>query len=278
MRILRWGLYGILAILTLANGYWFLTILIACLPIFETGRHRYRTTKQSINEPLFGSPDSQQSSRDVYSIYKQTQFFELFGCLCKVDGVVSRDEIDAVESIFNHLGFTETEVDSAKSAFRVGKSESFEFSDALLELNQLSIGLQVAAQLLHLLNVVVANTGGGLVQKEREMLFAIGRAYGLIDSVIADILMLGNPSGDRGSQSNDDRLADKSSMDLAYERLEIDASTSLKQAERNYRRLRSRYHPDKLPANASEAQKSSAERQFNDVQRAWDIVRVHHGS
>ena len=125
------------------------------------------------------------------------------------------------------------------------------------------------------MNVVVANAdGSGLVVEERNLLFRIGDAFGLTQAQISEILMLGDAgSGEQEASTEPTGNA----LQRAYNTLGFAESATPKEMSRQYRKLRSRYHPDKLGKSVSDAERVTAARRFDDIQRAWDIVRVHHG-
>ena len=263
MRIFTW-LFLILAA-TLIFGW--SGFLVGCLIAFGVSLFRNRRVEIDHSQPFFSSTKP-ASIEDVH-------FFELFGYLCKIDGVVSRDEIHGVEVVFDHLQFTSEDRADAIAAFNRGKQRDFDFRGVLEHISQLHLPPDVAAQLIHLMNVVVANAdGSGLVAEERNLLFRIGDAFGLTTDQIAEILMLRHRD-DRERAVGHDQASN--SLELAYETLGFEEDMNETEMSRRYRKLRSRYHPDKLAKTASSAQRNAAERRFTEIQRAWDIVRVHHG-
>ncbi|MCY4094680.1 MAG: TerB family tellurite resistance protein [Gammaproteobacteria bacterium] len=218
------------------------------------------------SQPFFSNTNT-ASIQDVH-------FFELFGYLCKIDGVVTRDEIQGVEVIFDHLRFSPAERAAAIEGFNRGKQPDFDFESVLYEVRRLNLRTEIAVQLIHLMNVVVANAdGSGLVVEERNLLFRIGDAFGLTQAQIAEILMLGNAGA---SAQNSTAEPTVNALERAYSTLELSESATPKEMSRQYRRLRSRYHPDKLARSVSDSERAAAARRFDDIQRAWDIVRVHH--
>lgn len=214
-------------------------------------------------------------SRTNTASIQDVHFFEMFGYLCKIDGVVSRDEIQGVEVIFDHLRFSPQERAAAIDGFNRGKHPDFDFEGVLYEVTRLNLRTETAAQLIHLMNVVVANAdGSGLVIEERDLLFRIGGAFGLTQAQIAEILMLGD-GGASAQYSNAEPAV--SALQRAYKTLGFAETATENEMSRQYRKLRSRYHPDKLPSSVSDTERATAARRFDDIQRAWDIVRVHHG-
>lgn len=242
-------------------------LVIGVIFAFGIGLFGGRRIHVDKSEPFFTNVN-QASIEDVH-------FFELFGFLCKVDGIVSRDEIQGVEVVFNHLGFTDAQRQAAIEGFNRGKQPDYDFEGTLEVIQRLRLSREMGVQLIHLMNVVVANAdGGGLVAEERDLLFRIGAAFGLPPQTIAEVLMFRQ---ERTTYDQAHEPADsKSTLERAYETLELQETMTPKEMSRVYRKLRSRYHPDKLARTVSSAQRTRAERRFTEIQRAWDIVRVHH--
>ena len=260
----------VFVVLALVATYFFgwLGLTVGLLTAFGFSMFSGKRIDVDHSQPFFTNT-SAASIEDVH-------FFELFGSLCKIDGVVSRDEIRGVEVVFNHLGFTPEARDAAITSFNRGKQPDFDFERTLAGVRELNLPTRTAVQLIHLMNVVVANAdGSGLVAQERELLFRIGEAFGLSHRLIAEILMLQQPGeGAHGARQAAEPAA--SALDRAYDTLGLDQDLTPNEMSRSYRKLRSRYHPDKLPRTVSNTDRDAAEKRFTDIQRAWDIVRVHH--
>ena len=275
VRFLRFLIYVAVVIVftAIGEGIGFVIGVLTCV-----GLHFVFVKKptHAYDDPFSYTGEGADESQGNYLTLANIQFFEIFGHLCKIDGVVSRDEIEGVEVVFRHLSFNEMEREEAIDAFRRGKEPDFDFEGALEQLQQTHFETIVASQLLHLLNVVVANIeSGGLVREERAMLNRIGSAMGLQPEAINDILTLGQRQWGQGTHTQPG-AEPKSTIALAYESLELDEDASVRQIERAYRKLRSRHHPDKLLRSASDEEREATEKRFKDVQKAWDVLRVHH--
>ncbi|MYD44003.1 MAG: DnaJ domain-containing protein [Gammaproteobacteria bacterium] len=245
-------------------------LIIGALIAFGVSMIYGNTVQVDHSQPFF-SATSAASIDDV-------RFFELFGFLCKVDGIVSRDEIRGVEIVFRHLAFTDDQRAAAIAGFNRGKRPDFDFEEALSSVRQLKIPPQVAVELVHLMNVVVANAdGSGLVAEERALLYRIGEAFGLNHVATTSVLSFNQTNTDNQQQQEAFAQDTRSTLERAYETLGITNKTTTKEMSRTYRKLRAKSHPDKLPRNVSDAERTATEQRFTDIQRAWDVVRVHHG-
>ena len=262
-------LIAALIIMTSTFVFGWIGLLVGPLVAFGVFQFSNRRVYIDHSQPFF-------SSTNTASI-EHVHFFELFGYLCKIDGVVSRDEIQGVEVIFDHLRFSPEDREAAIAGFNRGKQPDFDFEGVLYEVRRLNLRTEIAVQLIHLMNVVVANAdGSGLVVEERNLLFRIGDAFGLTQAQIAEILMLGN-AGERTQESRAESEPTVNALERAYSTLGFSENATPKEMSRQYRKLRSRYHPDKLARSVSDTERATAARRFDDIQRAWDIVRVHHG-
>ena len=260
-------LVAALIILTATFVFGWVGFLIGPLIAFGVFLFSNRRIYIDHSQPFFSNTNT-ASIQDVH-------FFELFGYLCKIDGVITRDEIRGVEVIFDHLRFSPEERAAAIEGFNRAKQSDFDFEGVLNEVRSLHLRSDIAVQLIHLMNVVVANAdSSGLVVEERNLLFQIGDAFGLTQAQIAEILMLGNASANEQYSTTEPTV---NALQRAYSTLGLSDSATPKEMARQYRKLRSRYHPDKLAKSASDTEQANAARRFDDIQRAWDIVRVHHG-
>ena len=260
-------LVAVLIIMTATFVFGWVGFLIGPLIAFGVFLFSNKRIYVDHSQPFFSNTNT-ASIQDVH-------FFELFGYLCKIDGVVTRDEIQGVEVIFDHLRFSPQERIAAIEGFNRGKHPDFDFEGVLHEVRRLDLRTEISVQLIHLMNVVVANAdGSGLVVEERNLLFRIGEAFGLTQAQIAEILMVGNA----GTGAQNSRVEPTvNALERAYNTLGFSESATPKEMSRQYRKLRSRYHPDKLAKSVSDGERADAARRFDDIQRAWDIVRVHHG-
>lgn len=259
-----------LAIFISVSLFGWVGLLIGLATGFGFSLFRDKSVRIDHSKPFF----AQTSHATLWDVH----FFELFGYVCKIDGVVSRDEIQGVEVVFQHLGFSQSERQRAIERFNIGKQGFFELEDTLQEVSNLNLPKTEALNLIHLMNVVLSNSdGSGLIRQERELLFMIGRAFGLRDEIVAQVLLLshGQDTEQQSYQHSNDVSA--SSLELAYETLGVSSDASEKEIERSYRRLRGKFHPDRLPKSASSAEHDAAEQRFTEIQRAWDIVRVQRG-
>lgn len=155
-----------------------------------------------------------------------------FGCLAKMakaDGVVTKEEIDAVEQIIARLGYTPQMREAAIAIFRKAKDDHHSAADYV---NQLAAAIkydhQIGMTFMAALQAV-ALADGVIHPKEQEILRQMEQAFRL---------QPGTADGLRGDRSNN--LGD------AYKTLECTPEMSDAEIKSVYREKCLQYHPDKL--------------------------------
>jgi DnaJ like chaperone protein len=155
-----------------------------------------------------------------------------FGCLAKMakaDGVVTKEEVDAVEHIIARLGYTPSMREAAIGIFRKARDDDHSAADYV---NQLAEAIQYNHQIgmtfvatLHAL----AQADGVIHPNEREILQQMEHAFRLPPGTVDALL---------GGRSND--LGD------AYKALECTPEMSDSDIKKVYREKCLQFHPDKL--------------------------------
>lgn len=208
--------------------------------------------------------------------------FELMGCVCKADGLVTAQEIQAAENIMQRLRIIGEQRKAAIKAFNRGKADGFDPDAASLQLRELCGGriLWLRLCLEILLSGAVAD--GHLHDSERELLVRIAHGLGIPAAEFEQMLALitggfgSYQSADGSSRPSRPYSADR--LGDAYKVLGITRSASDAEVKKAYRRLMSKYHPDKLAAKEMpEAMREQAEEQVRLIRSAWDTVAEARG-
>ena len=105
--------------------------------------------------------------------------FSVMGALCKADNVVTRDEINAVEKIFNMLKLQGESRGQAKAAFDRGKQADFVLDAAVDQFAQISRGRGPLLQLFLQLQCMAVVADGRIDPAEHAMLVRIAQRLGL---------------------------------------------------------------------------------------------------
>ena len=200
--------------------------------------------------------------------------FTVMGALSKADGVVTRDEINAVERIFRMLNLHGENRDNAKAAFNRGKQPDFDLDAAVDEFARISRGRRPLVQLFLQLQVMAVTADGRIDPAEHAMLVRIAKRLRLSEHDVAQLeallraAMAGPSAGPGRAAPPQDRLAD------AYTALGVTPESSPAEIKRAYRKLISQNHPDKLAARGlPESMRPVAEERSREINAAYDLIK-----
>ncbi len=198
--------------------------------------------------------------------------FSVMGALCKADRVVTRDEIRAVEQMFDMLKLQGEQRDQAKAAFNRGKQPDFDLDAAVDSFARISRGRGVLLQLFLQLQCMAVAADGRVDPAEHSMLVHIARRLGLHEADVARLEALlrsaTHGSSAHGGAPAQDRLAD------AYAALGVTPQTSAADIKRAYRKLISQNHPDKLASRGlPESMRAVAEERSRELNTAYDLIK-----
>lgn len=198
--------------------------------------------------------------------------FSVMGALCKADRVVTRDEINVVEGIFDRLHLSDAQRAGAKTAFNTGKSPHFDLDAAVDRFARISRGRSPLLQLFLQLQCMAVAADGNVHPAEHDMLVHVARRLGLTERDVAQLEALlraasAGPSAP-GAPPSRQRLDD------AYAALGVTPGASDAEIRQKYRRLMSQNHPDKLAARGlPESMREVAEERSREINTAYDLIK-----
>ena len=265
--------FALIAVLLL--GYWFADLwgLMFGLLFFGLGFRLFKSTGTVTDH-----------SRELILI-----LMELAGKLARADGYVSVEEISFTESAIKELqesyDFSRAE---AIEHFNFGKQPDYPINDRLEVLNQY-LDQETTLLCLQLL-VRLATVDNNLSSNEIAFIRYLGGHLRVsrtaLDRYLEQIRAQQTQQSSYGgrSRSYSSSRADQEEatqfvhadqvLEKAYSTLGVTADSSDDEVQRNYRKLRSLYHPDKLQAKKiPQALIEEAERQIIEVNKAWDEVK-----
>jgi DnaJ like chaperone protein len=216
-----------------------------------------------------------------YALHKgltavQSQFvestFAVMGALCKADGVVTRDEIGVVESIFERLNLSQEQRSVAKTAFARGKGPGFDLDEEVRKFVRASRGQRTLAMVFLQLQIAAIAADGTVHPSEQQMLIRIARVLGLTEADVMQLeALLRTGAGTRGPTARD-------KLDDAYAALGLTPSATEAQIKQAYRRLMSQNHPDKLAAKGlPESMRAMAEERAREISLAYAQIKEARG-
>lgn len=204
----------------------------------------------------------------------QAQFlsstFAVMGCLCKADGQVTEDELDASRQLWERLRLNETQRARARADFNRGKAADFDLDAELAKVRSL-LGSQPALRQVFLqVQLAAIAADGRLHPAEREMLMRVVRGLGCSEAEIAQVEAMLHGAGQQagGGVASGPTLAD------AYRVLGVEEDASDAEVKKAYRRLMSQNHPDKLAAKGlPESMREVAKERTSEISNAYDRIR-----
>jgi len=199
--------------------------------------------------------------------------FAIMGALCKADKVVTRDEINAVEQMFDMLHLRGAQREQAKAAFNRGKQADFDLDAAVDQFAHISRGRGPLLQLFLQLQCMAIAADGRIDPAEHAMLVRVARRLGLSEADVSQLeaLLRAGTTGPSaaGGRPPKDRLAD------AYTALGVTPETDGAGIKRAYRKLMNQNHPDKLAARGlPESMRAVAEERSREINSAYDLIKT----
>lgn len=210
----------------------------------------------------------------------QAQFldstFAVMGALCKADGQVSRDEIRVAESFFDKLGLSSEKRQEARASFNRGKEEGFDLAAEVEHLRGVVRGNPALLQLFLQVQLSAIAADGVLHDAEREMLLRVARLLGLSEMDVKRLEATLRGASSAGASPGGPGMDSGRALDDAYATLGVDSSASDAEVKKAYRRLMSKYHPDKLVGSGMpEDMRSIARERVREVRKAYDTITAY---
>jgi DnaJ like chaperone protein len=198
--------------------------------------------------------------------------FSVMGAISKADGVVTREEINAVEQMFGMLRVEGEMREKAKAAFNRGKQPDFDLDAAVDRFAAISRGRGPLVQLFLQMQVMAVAADGVIHPAEHEMLVRIARRLGLTERDVSQLeaLLRAARTGPStpGGPPPENRLAD------AYAALGVTPKSTGAEIKRAYRKLISKNHPDKLASRGlPESMRAVAEERSREINSAYDLIK-----
>ncbi len=211
--------------------------------------------------------------------HRQTVFiktvFILMGKLAKADGHISQDEIDHVEQFIEKNGMSAEHRKEAIIFFRQGAADGFDVQSQISEFMSVCGHTRNLPQMLMLHLIVMSIADGHLHSDEENFLKQISAQLGFGTTEFQQLLnMTLNQFHFSGGQSrSSQRPTSASDLEDAYKALGVTKNNTDKEIKRAYRKLISKYHPDKLIGQGVPADMIAvATEQTKEIQIAYDLI------
>ena len=211
--------------------------------------------------------------------HRQTVFiktvFILMGKLAKADGHISQDEIDHVELFIEKNGMSAEHRKEAISYFRQGAADDYDVQPQIREFMSVCGHTRNLQQMLMLYLIVMSIADGHLHTDEENLLRQTATQLGFGSAEFQQLLdMTLNQFHFSGGQSGSaQRPTSASELEDAYKALGVTKNNTDKEIKRAYRKLISKYHPDKLIGQGvPEDMIAVATEQTKEIQIAYDLI------
>lgn len=200
-----------------------------------------------------------------------TATFSIMGYLAKVDGTVSRSEIQMAENIMAQMNLNASQRKTAVELFNQGKQDDFPLADVLhqfkIECHRRTNLLQMFLEIL----IATAYADNHLDKAEHSALQDIAQKIGFSTAQLEQLI---NMVGAQQQYSHQSQTSSPSSLKQAYAVLGVDSQISDNSLKKTYRRLMSQHHPDKLVAKGlPEEMIKLANQKTAEIKSAYDQIK-----
>ncbi|CAC9602466.1 hypothetical protein [uncultured Gammaproteobacteria bacterium] len=188
--------------------------------------------------------------------------FSMLAKIAKADGVITKEEIDAVTQFMNHVKLSGADKKTAINAFRsasLSEHSIYEYASQYRKVASEEMRGVVYAVLWD-----VAYSDGILHKKEDEILRKIPEYLGLNSGTY-------HQYKDRTHHQND---WNENAINNAYEILECSKDSSDKEIKKSYKRAIAKHHPDKIHSQGLPKEfMDYANEQSKSINKAYDLIK-----
>jgi DnaJ like chaperone protein len=208
-----------------------------------------------------------------------TATFSIMGHLAKVDGSVTRKEIELAEAVMHKMDLDADMRETAIRLFNQGKSDSFPLEEVVeqfrLECHRRSTLIQMFIEI----QLQAAYADGKIDSAEERLLLHICRQLGIPETLfrtLEQMIQAEYHFAGGGGRSGYETAAPR--LDDAYAILNISKNASDAEVKRAYRRQTSQHHPDKLVAKGlPEEMMKIASEKTHEIRQAYEQIREARG-
>ncbi len=201
-----------------------------------------------------------------------TTSFSVMGYLAKVDGQVSKSEIQMAENIMRQMNLSSEQRRAAIDLFNQGKQPDFALDEVL---EQFRKECHRRTSLLQMFLEILISTAYADQQFEpaeynalKHIATHIGFSVDHLDQLIQMVSAQGSYQKQAGTALRP--------VDEAYAVLGVDSKISDTDLKKTYRRLMSQHHPDKLVAKGlPEEMIKIANEKTSEIRKAYEQIKQH---
>ncbi len=212
-------------------------------------------------------PHARAKAQDVF--FKVT--FLVMGHIAKADGQVSESEIKLAKQIMTRMGLDKAGRQNAMSYFDEGKQPTFDLHDSLIELKNACYNQRHLLRVFIDIQMQAAYADGRLDPSERSIILEICRQLNF--GRISFHQFNERIRAEQAYREHTDTKNPAIGLRDAYRILGISPSTNDEQLKKAYRRLMTKWHPDKLIAKGlPEEMLQFATKKTQEIQKAYEQI------
>jgi len=216
------------------------------------------------------APGGQERVQSVFF----TATFSVMGYIAKVDGQVSKDEINIANELMRQLNLSPEMMATARRLFSEGKNPAFPLDDVLKQFRKECHRRETLMRMFLEMQIHAAFADGVLHPAEEKALQHICDMLGFSQHEfdhLVDMIKAHNEGTAAGSSSG-------VSQATAYKVLDVDTSASDAEVKKAYRRLMNQHHPDKLVAKGlPDEMMDVAKEKSQEIRAAYDVIKKARG-
>ena len=203
------------------------------------------------------------------TVFLETVFISM-GRLAKADGHVSRHEIEHAEEFMRKLGMTAEHRQQAIKLFKQGTDPAFDIGPVYQRFMAVCGHTRNLKEMLLVYLIVMALADGHFHPAEEALLTRIAGQLGYGPVAFRNMIeMVLNQSHFSGGQAEA-----ATALEDAYKALGMTKDSTDHEIKRAYRKLMSKYHPDKLIGQGlPEDMIAMATEQAKEIQLAYDLIK-----
>jgi DnaJ like chaperone protein len=204
--------------------------------------------------------------------------FATLGHINKADGRVTKAEIAAAEQLMRRLQLTEAERQRAILFFQQGKQSDFNLETTLQEFARHSM-LRHELRIMFVELLIEAALADGTISSAEQAILVRSCTVLHIPENVFSAMMRARQGGRAYVHGNHQQTSGQGdSLQQSYASLGIKAEASKQEIKRAYRKLVSRYHPDKLVSQGlPEEMMEISKKRVREINAAYDKIKASRG-
>jgi DnaJ like chaperone protein len=219
------------------------------------GHTMFDKYSESLQE--YRPPITHEQTQAIYFV----SLFSILGKLSKIDGVVSQAEIRIVEDFIDQIRLSGQQRKFAIDIFREAKNSPYAIEDFAVQFYEINRGDPAILLTLTELLLRIAAADGKLDPSEESAIEKVRRIFHIGDQQFTNL-----------------KMSYFDHFDKYYRRLNCAPEATNEEIKRNYRKLVSEFHPDKIISKGlPEEFVNFATERFQEIQEAYEKIRAQRG-